>query len=123
MAKVIGIGGIFFKSKNQKALCDWYKECLNLNIAKDFEGCIFEKSRLPDNAYSVWSPIKDSSKYFEPSNQKFMINLIVDDVDGVLSQVKAKGGKIVGEPEDSEFGRFGWILDPDGNKIELWKPI
>jgi predicted enzyme related to lactoylglutathione lyase len=123
MAKALGIGGVFFKSQNPKALCNWYKECLKLNIAKDFDGCIFDKSGLPENAYSVWSPFDNSTEYFNPSEQSFMINFIVDDIDGVLSQVKANGGTIIGKPEDTEFGKFAWMLDPDGNKIELWKPI
>jgi predicted enzyme related to lactoylglutathione lyase len=123
MAKVVGIGGVFFKSKNPKALCEWYRDSLGLSMEKDFEGFIFNKSALSEGAYAVLTPFKDSTEYFEPSDQNFMINLIVDDVDGVLYRVKANGGKIVGEPEDTEFGRFGWILDPEGNKIELWKPL
>jgi predicted enzyme related to lactoylglutathione lyase len=73
----------------------------------------------PKNAYSVWLAFKNSSDYFYPSEQNFMINFIVDDVDGILSQVIANGSKIIGKPKDTESGRFGWILDLDGSKIEL----
>lgn len=122
MARVIGIGGIFFKSKDPKTLCAWYAEHLGLKLDPSFDGAIFPASNLPTEAYAVWSPFPNDSDYFSPSGKEFMINLIVDDVDAALAQAEAGGAKLVGKPQDIEFGRFGWFVDPDGNKIELWKP-
>ena len=77
---------------------------------------------MPPGAYTVWAPFKDSTAYFEPSEKEFMINLIVDDVAEALQQVKQAGGTITGDIESLEYGVFGWFIDPDGNKVELWAP-
>ena len=78
---------------------------------------------MPPEAYTVWGPFKDSTSYFEPSEKEFMINLIVDDLEGALAQAKEGGATIVGEIEEYEFGRFGWFVDPEGTKVELWVPL
>ncbi len=122
MAKILGIGGIFFKSTNPEKLGEWYKQWLNIEIDPSFGGTNFQTSSLPDKSYSVWAPFKETTEYFEPSKNPYMINFIVDDLDGALSQVKQGGGTIVGTPEDIEYGLFGWFIDPEGNKIELWQP-
>ena len=80
------------------------------------------QERLPGGAYSVWSPFKQDTTYFAPSDQSFMINLIVDDLDGCLARVAEGGAEVMPDREDAEFGRFGWFLDPEGNKVELWQP-
>jgi len=121
MAKVLGVGGVFFKSEDPKALSAWYGEHLGFRIS-EYGGTEFFARDLPENAYTVWSPFKASTTYFEPSDQAFMINLMVDDLDGMLARVVASGAKQVGEIDESEFGRFAWFLDPDGNKVELWQP-
>lgn len=122
MAKVIGIGGIFFKSKDPKKLGEWYKTWLNIEIDPSFGGATFKTTSQPKDTYTVWSPFKESTTYFEPSDQHYMINLIVDDLDGALEQVEKGGGKLVGVPDDIDYGKFGWFMDPEGNKVELWQP-
>ena len=122
MASVLGIGGIFFKSKDPKALAAWYQEHLGFNIESSFGGSVFKSESVPSGGYTIWGPFQQDTTYFEPSEQAFMINLMVDDLPAALSQVQAGGATLVGEPESSEFGDFGWFMDPDGNKIELWQP-
>jgi len=121
MAKVLGIGGIFFKSPDSKALAAWYGEHLGLEISA-WGGAQLTFDRLPAGQYAVWSPFAANTKHFDPSPKDFMFNLIVDDVSAALQQVKAGGAELVGEIDESDYGRFGWFLDPDGNKVELWQP-
>ncbi len=122
MAKVIGIGGIFFKSKDPKALGEWYANYLGINVDPSFGGTIFFAADLPQNGYSIWSPFNQDTHYFEPSDKPYMINFIVDDLTEALQQVAAGGATLHGEPEHHEQGWFGWFSDPDGNKVELWQP-
>ena len=121
MAKAIGIGGVFFKSPDTDALLDWYEK--HLGLPRDNEpGVSLYHAALPKGLYSVWSPFKADTKYFDPGTKDFMFNLIVDDLAGALQQVAAGGAELVGEPEHYDFGSFGWFMDPDGNKVELWQP-
>jgi predicted enzyme related to lactoylglutathione lyase len=122
MAKVMGVGGVFFKSSDPAALAGWYGKWLNIELDTSFNGACFYPDRLPEKSYTVWSPFDGKTDYFQPSDQPFMVNLIVDDLPEALSQVSEGGATLIGEPEDSEFGHFGWFLDPDGNKVELWQP-
>lgn len=122
MARALGIGGVFFKSNDPEKLAGWYARWLGFEIDSTFNGSIFRPANLPDGAYGVWSPFPASTEYFQPSTQPFMINLIVDDVDGALAQVAQGGATLAGEPQEDQFGRFGWFMDPDGNKVELWEP-
>jgi predicted enzyme related to lactoylglutathione lyase len=123
MKKVTGIGGVFFRCSDPEMMREWYKK--NLGIPADQYGGVF-RWRPKDNpermGYTVWSPFDEDTDYFDPSESQFMINFLVDDLDGMLKQLKAAGAKIVGEVQEFEYGRFGWVLDPDGNKIELWEP-
>ena len=82
----------------------------------------FQPSTVPPNGFAVFSPFPANTDYFAPSKRDFMFNLIVDDLDGALGQVHLGGGQVVGEIEEHEYGRFGWFIDPDGNKVELWQP-
>jgi predicted enzyme related to lactoylglutathione lyase len=121
MAKALGIGGIFFKSKDPAALMAWYQACLGLpDEAKEYAS--FAPATMPPNGATVFSPFKSTTAYFAPSKREFMINFIVDDLDGALQQVAAGGATLVGEVQSFDYGRFGWFLDPDGNKVELWQP-
>ena len=122
MAKVVGIGGVFFKAKDPKSLGEWYAQWLGFEIESSFGGTVLPADRLPRGAYSVWGPFEEATDYFKPSENPYMINLIVDDLDGVLARLKEGGAEIVGEKEVSEFGAFGWFVDPEGNKVELWQP-
>ncbi|MEW6361580.1 MAG: VOC family protein [Pyrinomonadaceae bacterium] len=124
MAKVTGIGGIFFKSqKDHKALAAWYRDHLGLNL-EVWGGAILRwpNDAADDGGLTVWSVAAPDSKWFAPSDSNFMINYRVDDLDEMLLQLKESGVEIVSGPESHENGKFAWIMDPDGNKIELWEP-
>src|SRR5262245_16373425 len=117
MQRVRGIGGIFFKAKDPEALRAWYRDRLGIPV-EEWGGARFGA----DEGYTVSSPVKGETTYFEPSTASFMVNYRVDDLDAMLAQLREAGVEVVGTPEDSEFGRFGWVLDPEGNKLELWQP-
>jgi len=120
--RVTGIGGIFFKSNDPTALREWYGKHLGLNV--DQWGCTFWWKDLQGNDCSTqWSPFAADTAYFSPSEKPFMQNFRVHDLDGLFEKLKAEGVTIVGTPEAYDYGKFGWILDPEGNKIELWEPI
>jgi predicted enzyme related to lactoylglutathione lyase len=121
MARVVGVGGIFFRCRDPAALAGWYARHLGMPIA-DFGGVAFRPGDAPKGAMCVWSPLPESTKYFEPAAKEFMINLMVDDLERALSQVAEGGATIVGAIEQLDYGRFGWFVDPEGNKVELWQP-
>ena len=121
MAKAIGVGGIFFKSPNPKRLYEWYAKWLGMTLEE--WGVAYFPKDYPANSQTVWSAFEASSSYFYPSKTGFMFNLIVDDLEGALDQVQEGGAEIIGNIEKMEFGSFGWFMDPDGNKVELWEPI
>jgi predicted enzyme related to lactoylglutathione lyase len=120
MAKALGLGGIFFKSKDPTAMCEWYGKALGLPV--DQWGASLKPGDMPDGAICQWSPFKMDTDYFDPAKQEFMMNFVVDDLEGVLKNVAAQGGKPVGGIQEESYGRFGWFLDPEGRKVELWQP-
>lgn len=121
MAKVLGVGGVFFVSKNPKKLAAWYRRALGFDITA-WGGATFDwKESKTHQRTTVWSPFA-SGDYFKPSKAPFMINLLVDDLEGVLANLKKKRIKIEPKRDDSEFGKFAWVMDPEGRKIELWEP-
>ena len=121
MARVLGVGGIFFKSEDPDWLYAWYVE--HLGISKnDGPGVSFMTADQPQAGYLVWSAFRSDTQYFDPAAKEFMFNLIVDDLHGALLQVKTAGAELIGEAEACENGRFGWFMDPEGNKVELWEP-
>jgi len=116
------IGGIFFKCEDPTAVKNWYKETLGLKTT-DY-GAMFEsrRSTSPDEKlYLQWSPFKKDTTYMEPSKKDFMINMIVDDMEAVLEKLSQKGIEAI-HREEMEYGKFAHIMDPEGNKIELWEP-
>jgi predicted enzyme related to lactoylglutathione lyase len=124
MAKVTGIGGVFFKSTGDvAALTAWYKKYLGMQI-ESFGGAILEwpNDHADDQGLTVWQVAAKESKWFGPSNSSFMINYRVDDLGEMLAEMQAGGVEIVGGPDSAENGRFAWVMDPDGNKVELWEP-
>ena len=124
MARITGIGGVFFKSRNDNAaLAAWYQKHLGLNL-EGFGGAILRwpDDTADDKGLTVWHVAGRDSKWFSPSDSSFMINYRVDDLGGMLAQLKAAGIAVVGGPESHENGKFAWIMDPDGNKVELWEP-
>ena len=120
MAKVLGVGGVFFKSPDPKSLYKWYARWLDMEF-QDWGIAYFPKN-MPVNAQTVWSSFDSNTDYFAPSDKQFMFNLIVDDLTEALKQVQEGGAQIVGKIEKMEYGLFGWFIDPDGNKVELWEP-
>ncbi len=119
--RVTGIGGFFFKSEDPAALRNWYGHHLKLDV--DQWGCTFWwKDAAGNNCSTQWSAFASDTNYFAPSPKPFMQNFRVNDLDGLLEKLKQQGVSIVGEPQTYDYGKFGWILDPEGNKIELWEP-
>ncbi len=122
MQRVTGIGGIFFKSPDPQSLCAWYREHLGLEVT-DWGGAVFSWGG-PDSApgMTLWSPFAQDTRYMEPGTASFMINFRVADLDALLAALRAEGCRVLDHTETSEQGKFGWVIDPDGNKIELWQP-
>jgi catechol 2,3-dioxygenase-like lactoylglutathione lyase family enzyme len=118
MARVLGIGGVFFKAADPAALRAWYTRVLGFDVT-DWGGALFGPL---DRGHTVWSPFADDTTYFQPSAHRFMINLMVDDLDGVLARVTQEGVPILDRQVMGGMGRFAWIMDPEGIKIELWEP-
>lgn len=123
MKRVTSIGGIFFKCKNPVAIKEWYAKHLGLNT--DEYGTSFEWRQAEDSSrrgFTQWSPFKQSTKYFEPSEKEYMINYRVENIRLLVEQLKKEGVQVVDNIEDFEYGSFVHILDIEGNKIELWEP-
>jgi predicted enzyme related to lactoylglutathione lyase len=124
VAKITGIGGVFFKSKNDNtALAKWYSEHLGMPI-EDWGGAAlrWSEDKAADNGVTAWHIAGKDSKWFSPSTSEFMINYRVDNLDEMIEQLNRADVKIIKGPESDENGKFAWIIDPDGNKVELWEP-
>ena len=124
MKRVTGVGGIFFKCNDPGKTRDWYRK--HLGIQSGEFGGVFEW-RLADGeseekGHTVWNPFPKKTEYFDPGEKEFMVNYRVDDLEELLTVLEEEGVEIVGEMEEYDYGKFGWIMDPDGNKIELWEP-
>jgi predicted enzyme related to lactoylglutathione lyase len=123
MERVTGLGGVFFKAENPEQLYAWYEKHLGL---KRNQGCVIFQWRHADDpdkkGTTVWSLFKKDTKYFEPSRASLMVNYRVGDLDALLEVLRREGVEIDPKREDSEYGRFAWIMDPEGNRIELWQP-
>ena len=122
MQHVRGIGGVFFKASDPKGLATWYERVLGVPL-ESWGGAIFRwSSGGPPGAVTVWSAFSSDTKYFAPSEKPFMINFVVDDLDAMLAQARAAGAQVDDKVMDEDNGRFGWLMDPEGNRIELWEP-
>jgi len=124
MKRVTGLGGAFIKAKDPKAMAEWYEKHLGIPFGegsyvvfpfKDVDGNI-------SKGFNIVSFFKEDTNYFDPGKNNVMINLRVEDLFALIDQLKKEGVQIAGEPIDEEYGKFGWIIDPEGNKIELWQP-
>lgn len=123
MNRVTGLGGIFFKSSNPKKTKEWYKK--HLGIKSDQYGGTFEWRHAEDKnrkGFTAWSVFSEDSEYLDPAEKEFMINYRVDDLEQLLKVLREEGVEVIGEVEEYEYGKFGWIMDPNGIKIELWEP-
>jgi len=118
---ITGIGGVFFKAKDPKALAAWYRDVLGLPV-ESWGGAMLRYDAPKHPPLLVWNAFPASTTYFAPSTGEFMINYAVDDMDAFLSRLRAKGVAILKQDDSDPNGRFAWILDPEGNKIELWEP-
>lgn len=121
MARVLGVGGVFFRARDPKLLGDWYHKWLGVPVSHP-HGASFEPASMPNGGLTVWAPFPQDTAYFGPSDQQLMVNLVVDDLDVALTQVQEGGAELAGEVEEYDYGRFGWFIDPEGNKVELWQP-
>jgi predicted enzyme related to lactoylglutathione lyase len=124
MKKVTGIGGIFFKCKDPKAINEWYKTHLGFDTSP--YGTNFEWRESEDNTkkgLTVWNPFPENTKYFEPSTKEFMINYRVDNLEALIEELKKDNVAILDKMETYDYGKFIHILDIEGNKIELWEPM
>lgn len=125
MAKVTGIGGVFFKSrKDNAALAAWYEKHLGMPL-ESWGGAILKwpEDTAEDRGLTVWHIAEKDSEWFSPSDSAFMINYRVDNLGELIESLRAQGVEIIAGPESHENGKFAWIMDPDGNKIELWEPM
>ncbi|WP_254603249.1 VOC family protein [Sphingomonas bacterium] len=118
---VTGIGGIFVKSKDPKALARWYRDTLGLDVAS-WGGAAIPYDAPGHPPKVSWTAFPDTTDYLMPSTREFMINFAVDDMDAIVARLTAKGVPILKRDDHDAFGRFAWIQDPDGTKIELWQP-
>jgi predicted enzyme related to lactoylglutathione lyase len=125
MKRVTGLGGLFFKADDPQKLYAWYEKHLGLAPTPD-GSCVILPWRYADDpqreGMTVWSIFPRATKYLEPSQSSFMMNFCVEDLDGLLAELQKEGVTIEPKRDDSAFGRFAWIMDPEGNKIELWEP-
>ncbi len=121
--RVTGIGGVFFKSEDPEATKQWYQQHLGIESGK--WGGTFEWYKAEDptkKGFTAWGPFSNTTKYFNPSEKESMINYRVENLEELLKTLKEEGVEVVGEMESFEYGKFGWIMDPNGYKIELWEP-
>jgi predicted enzyme related to lactoylglutathione lyase len=124
VGRVTGIGGVFFKSDHPDSLRNWYRD--HLGMVTNEYGSLFEfrLAERPDVlGYLQWSLFKNTTKYFQPSTKPFMINYRVADLTVLLERLKKDGVQVLDEPESASYGTFVHIMDPEGNKIELWEPV
>lgn len=122
MKRVTGIGGIFFKAKDPAALSAWYGRHLGLDVTS-WGGALFRWGGEGSEAgVTVWSPFAQDTRYMEPGTATFMLNFRVADLDALLAALRSEGCDVLEKTEESEQGRFGWVIDPEGNKVELWEP-
>ena len=124
MRRVTGIGGIFFHAKDPEALGAWYKTHLGIDV-QDWGGAVFpwaDANGQPTTGTTTWSISAAGGSYFAPGTASFMINYRVEDLASLLQALRDEGCNVLEKTDDSEYGKFGWVIDPEGNKVELWQP-
>ena len=119
--RITGVGGVFVRSKDPKALAAWYRDVLGVTI-EPWGGAMLRYDAPGHPPMVVWTPLRQSTHYLDPSTREFMIDFAVDDLDAFLVKLKAKGVAAIRRDDSDPSGSFAWILDPDGTKIELWQP-
>lgn len=124
MKRVTGIGGIFFKAKDPAALREWYRIHLGIDV-QAWGGTAFrwtDAEGNPTGGTTVWNIGASDNDYYAPSTAPFMVNYRVANLEALLAALRAEGCNVIDKTDDSEYGKFGWVLDPEGNKVELWEP-
>ena len=121
MAKVVALGGIFFKAKDPAATGAFYRDRLGMPLEAWGSAKFDYRDADGHTQYNLWSPFPESTEYFRPSDKPFMVNLRVDDLDGLLAKLRADGVEVLERREEGEFGKFGYVIDPDGILVELWE--
>lgn len=124
MKRVTGIGGIFFKARDPVALRAWYQKHLGIDV-QVWGGAAFRWTDSEDNPIggtTIWNVSDAGSDYYAPSTSSFMVNYRVADLAALLAALRKEGCHVLDKSDDSEYGKFGWVLDPEGNKVELWEP-
>lgn len=124
MRRVTGIGGIFFQAKDPKALGAWYRQHLGIDV-QAWGGAAFswaDAEGRPTGGTTIWSVGAADSQPFAPGTAPFMVNYRVDDLAALLQALRDEGCQVLDKTDDSEYGKFGWVIDPEGNKVELWQP-
>jgi predicted enzyme related to lactoylglutathione lyase len=124
MRRVTGIGGVFFQAKDPVALRAWYQRHLGIDV-QEWGGTAFvwaDEAGKPIGGMTVWSIHDAGGKLYEPSRSTFMVNYRVEDLTALLRALRDEGCDVLDKTDDSEFGKFGWVMDPEGNKVELWQP-
>jgi predicted enzyme related to lactoylglutathione lyase len=124
MKRVTGIGGIFFQSPNPIVLREWYKQHLGIDV-QDWGGTAFswtDEEGRPVAGTTVWTIGDTNTHSFAPGTASFMVNYRVADLHALVKVLKAEGCNVLDKIDESEYGKFAWVLDPDGNKVELWEP-
>jgi predicted enzyme related to lactoylglutathione lyase len=123
MKRVIGLGGIFFKAKDPKALYEWYRQHLGIESATDGSGAMWRDADHPEvPGCNVWAIFPQETQYFAPSQSSFMINFRVENLDELLRALREEGVPVDPKVEEHEYGKFAWVMDPEGNRVELWEP-
>ena len=124
MKRVTGIGGIFFKVKDPVAMRAWYRDHLGIDVL-EWGGAAFrwvDAEGNPTGGTTIWSLSDGSGDYFAPSTSSFIVNYRVADLHALVRELRKEGCNVLDKTEDSEYGKFGWVIDPEGNKVELWEP-
>lgn len=124
MRRVTGIGGIFFQARDPKALGAWYRQHLGIDV-QEWGGAAFswaDAEGRPTGGTTIWSVGAASGQPFAPGTAPFMVNYRVDDLAALLQALREEGCQVLDKTDDSEYGKFGWVIDPEGNKVELWQP-
>jgi predicted enzyme related to lactoylglutathione lyase len=124
MKRVTGIGGIFFKARDPVALRAWYQEHLGIDV-QDWGGAAFrwaDAEGNPTAGTTIWNVSDAGGNYFDPSTSSFMVNYRVPDLHALIGELRKEGCQVLDKTEASEYGKFGWVIDPEGNKVELWEP-
>lgn len=126
MKRVTGIGGVFFKAQDPQRIKEWYHKHLGFDVHDHGASFLWKEVNSPegsDQASTEWSPFKSDTSYFQPSEKPFMFNYRVENLFELVRMLKEEGVTIIGGIEEYSYGKFAWIMDPEGNKIELWEPV